>query len=178
MQTFLAVFSIRGAKVYPLHAQPQSFVHRDADGHVCGPEHGTTLGLLKRLWWCSYMSGALVIGLQHGYFPADISTDEGVFDPVPMDEPVTDSRVKAHFTPLGWLFHEARETARAHPFRGVPYVPVAVMLHHDHGWYPQPNLYSKGTTQCVWGNIPYNAGDRQTERFFEWVYPGYRLAAG
>ena len=44
-------------------------------------------------------------------------------------------------------------------------------------WYPQPNSYSRGVTDCVWGNIPRNAGDIQTARFFEWVYPGYETAA-
>jgi len=178
MQTYPSVFSIRGVKVYPRHGQPQS-VAFDKNQRVVGPDHGTTLGLLKRHWWCSYMSGASIIGLQFGYFPTNISLDDfrTTHDAIPMTEPVTEAKIKAHFTPLGWLFHESRETAREHPLRGVPYVPIAVMLHHDHGWYPQPNVYSGDRVNCVWGNIPYNFGDRQTEKFFEWVFPGYRLAS-
>lgn len=178
MATFPSVFSVRGVKVYPRQGQPQS-VAFEKSGYFVGPEHGTTLGLLKRHWWSSYMSGASIIGLQFGYFPTDLHSDnfETTHNSIPMVDPVTDLKVKAHFTPLGWLFWECKQTALRHPFRGVPYVPVAVMLHHDHGWYPQPNIYTGKKTDCVWGNIPYNSGDWQTDKFFQWVYPGYKLAS-
>lgn len=173
--TFPAVFSVRGVKIYPRQGQPQSIVMGDS---VMGPEHGTTLGLLKRHWWSSYMSGASIIGLQSGYFPTEITSTSGwIGMDVPLAEPVTLAKVKAHFTPLGWLFWECKQTAIRHPYRGVPYVPFAVMLHHDHGWYPQPNIYTGSTVNRVWGNIPYNRGDWQTDRFFQWVYPGYKLAS-
>jgi len=177
MQTFPAVFSVRGIKTYPRQDQPQSIV---AGGYLAGPEHGTTLGLLKRQWWCSYMSGANLIGIQFGYFPTDYQPDNfmSTHDSLPVTEPVTLAKVLAHFTPLGWLFWEARKTARKHPVRGVPYIPFAVMLHHDHGWYPTPNGYvSPELNQCVWGNIPHNRGDTQTDLFFQWVYPGYQRAS-
>lgn len=176
MMTYPAVFSVRGVKVYPRTWQPESSL---IGNWVVGPEHGTTLGLLKREWWCSYMSGASLVGIQFGLFPTDICKDKQrtIEDPVPIDEPVTEAKVKAHLTPLGWMFHESRQAAAEHPMRGVQYAPVAVMLHHDHGWYPQPNIYAKDVVNRVWGNIPYNAGDWQTDRFFDWVYPGYKLSA-
>ena len=175
-QTVPAVYSIRGLKLYPLQHQPQSM---ELNGIACGPEHGTTLGLLKRLWWLSYMSGASMVGLQLGYFPTNIAMNDPVTtcDGAAMTEPVTDAKVRAHLTPVGWLLYESRQAAKQHPLRGTSYVPMAVMLHHDHGWYPQPNLYTGQSAGCVWGNIPYNAGDWQTEKFFEWVLPGYKLAA-
>lgn len=176
MQTFPSVFSVRGVKMYPRQDQPQSVV---AGGILAGPDHGTTLGLLKREWWCSYMSGANLIGLQFGYFPTDYRPDwfESTHESLPVSEPATLPKVLAHFTPLGWLFWEARNAARKHPVRGVPYIPFAVMLHHDHGWYPPiAGLSGAASHRCVWGNIPHDAGDRQTDRFFQWVYPGYERA--
>ena len=68
MQCVPSVFSVRGVKMYPLQHQPQSVA---LSGHAFGPAHGTTLGLLKRLWWQGYMSGASLVGLQFGYFPTD-----------------------------------------------------------------------------------------------------------
>jgi hypothetical protein len=50
------------------------------------------------------------------------------------------------------------------------------MLPFDHGWYPQPNIYAGKHANCVWGNIPYNSGDFQIDKFFQLVYPGYKLA--
>jgi hypothetical protein len=90
---------------------------------------------------------------------------------------VTEESIRDSLTPLGRLFLECRNAARTHPFRGVPYNPVAVILHHDHGWYPQPNLYSREHSGCVWGNIPWNASDQAVAAFFDRVYPGYRAAA-
>ena len=40
----------------------------------------------------------------------------------------TKAKMMAHFTPLGWMNWECVETAKRHPFRGVPYIPAAVML--------------------------------------------------
>ncbi|MDD5706050.1 MAG: hypothetical protein PHR35_09000, partial [Kiritimatiellae bacterium] len=62
--TIPSVFSMRGdipsQKAYPLAGQPQSFIPEYL-GWLVGSEHGPTLGLMKRHWMLSYMSGASVL---------------------------------------------------------------------------------------------------------------------
>lgn len=185
-----SVFATRGAaglKCYPKQGQPQSLCF--PDGYVGGPDHGTTLGLMKRLWWLCYMNGASIVGIESAYFPCDVGGDEtpqpkekgarwefGPQGSLPLQDPVNMQKIMAHFTPMGWLFWECKETAKRYPLRGVPYIPIAVMLPFDHGWYPQPNIYAARNTNCVWGNIPYEGGDSAIDRFFNCVYPGYALA--
>jgi hypothetical protein len=176
MQAYPAVYSVRGVKLYPRADQPQSFYHAASD-HQCGPQHGTSLGLLKRLWWAAHMSGASVIGIQGGHFPVDADAaapSVPLAQYVPIPDPVDAAAVRAHLTLLGRLYEELRAAARRVPVRCRPYTPVAIMLADDHGWSPQPNIYSRSAPECVWGNIPWGPGDRQIARFFDWVYPGYR----
>ncbi len=173
-----SVFSRKGGvynfKCYPKAGQPQSVI--SSEGFPASPELGSSLGLMKRLWWVSYMNGASIIGLQFGYFPCDLHSPANTHGAIAMQDPVNDKVLKAHFTPLGWLLWEARETAKRHPFRGVPYTPVGVMLPFDHGWYPQPHCYAPRVPERIWGNIPYNSGDRMIDHFFQTVYPGYNKA--
>ncbi len=62
---------------------------------------------------------------------------------------------------------------RRHPDRPAPFVPLAVMLEHDHGW----DAPRYGTPYFVWGNkVPYENGDRMIENFFDLAFPGYKLA--
>lgn len=185
-----AVFSLKGAqcfKCYPKQEQKQSSL---VDGfHLAGPEHGASLGLLKRMWWLAYMNGASILGLQCGYFQADATGEHEAQGSVPIDDPITDRKAMAEFTPIGWLQWEAANTARKYPMRGVPHAPVAVMLPFDHGWHPQPTRYhhkifpqpylhdfEDERELFVWGNIPYEAGDWQIDKFFRWVYPGSNVA--
>ena len=94
----------------------------------------------------------------------------------------------SEFTPIGWLQWEAVHTARKHPMRGVPYIPVALMLPFEHGWHAQPTYlhdkwfphpylhdFEKERNFFVWGNIPYNDGDWHIDKFFRWVYPGSNI---
>lgn len=178
LHTVPSVFSSRGVpgtsglQCYPAHGQPPSIAL--GGGLLAGPEHGASRGLLKRLWWLSYMSGASITGFESGYFPCDATGEYEAQGAVDLKASSRPGDVFAHLTPLGWIHWEALQACRRHPVRGVPYIPVAVMLPVAHGWYPQ-GYYSE-REHCVWGNIPYNAGDWQIDKFFHWVYPGYRLA--
>ncbi|MDD5707849.1 MAG: hypothetical protein PHR35_18170, partial [Kiritimatiellae bacterium] len=143
--TIPSVFSMRGdipnQKAYPLAGQPQSSIPEDLGGLV-GPEHGSTLGLMKRHWMLSYMSGASVLGIESGLFPCDargegMQLDYSLHTPAPLTtKNVTPSSIKESFTPLGWLFWECSQMAKKHPMRGVSYQPVALMLPFAHGWAP------------------------------------------
>lgn len=179
MGTGPSVWSFRGdvggVKCYPLQGQPQSLW---GEGYLVGSEHGATLGLLKRLWWVSYMSGASLIAFEASLFPCDVRVADlecSCQTAAPLPDPITPESIKAHFTPLGWLAWECSQTARLHPLRGVSYQPVAFMLPFAHGWAP-PNRYTPNKPDCVWGNIPYGPGDYQIDRFMDRIYPGYKLA--
>lgn len=181
MHTIISCFSSRGApgtggfKCYPVHGQPQTVL--PPEGYrLHGPEHGASLGLLKRLWWISYMSGSSITGFDASYFPCDPVSElaaQSAVEPQ-LKEPFHPRDVFAHLTPLGWMHWEVLQACRRHPLRGVPYIPFAVMLPFAHGWHPQ-GYYTK-RRECVWGNIPYNEGDRRIDAFFRRVYPGYASA--
>ena len=180
-----SVFTIKGAqsfKCYPKHGQEQSALIAD---FLAGPEHGASVGLLKRLWWLAYMNGASILGLECAYFQSNAVDESEAQGAIPLEDPVTDRAVMAKFTPLGWMQWEAVQTARRHPMRGVVHAPIALMLPFEHGWHAQPTYchhkwfphpylhdYEKEADYFVWGNIPYNGGDWQIDKFFRWVYPG------
>ena len=178
-----SVFAYRGhagLKCYPKDNNLQSFFLKE--NYLAGPDNGATIGLLKRLWWLSYMNGASVVELEAGYFPCSADSEYNAEGSIALEDPVTMGKMMAHFTPIGWLQWESMQAAKRHPLRGVPYTPFAVILPFDHGWYPQPNLYVNdrenrtGNSNCVWGNIPFTPGDMQIDRFFDRIYPGYKLA--
>lgn len=175
--TVPSVYGSRGGEPYTIGLQcyPERAITATTD-RLAGPEHGASRGLLKRLWWFSYMSGASVTGFESGYFPCDATGKyPGCEGALELNMPFKRSDVFAHFTPLGWTHWEALQACRQHPLRGVPYIPIAVMLPLEHGWSPEGPFYGI-QKNCVWGNIPYNAGDWQIDKFFSWVYPGCNLA--
>lgn len=94
----------------------------------------------------------------------------------PKDEIDLKALLEGVLTPLGRLHAEAQEVAYDHPVRGVPYMPVALMLDYDHGWNQPRHLYRKDKDH-VWGNIPYSRLDHQIDNFFRWVYPGYEVCS-
>jgi hypothetical protein len=55
-----------------------------------------------------------------------------------------------------------------HPERGIPLVPFAVMLEHDHGWDPRDHR--------LWGGcVEYGPGDQMIDDFFNFVFPGQEI---
>ena len=184
-----SVFTFKGVqsfKCYPKQGQAQSSL---IAGFLAGPEHGASVGLLKRLWWLAYMNGSSILGLECAYFISDASDENKAQGTIPFEDPITDGKVMSEFTPIGWMQWEAVHTARKHPMRGVPYIPVALMLPFEHGWHGQPTSfhnkwfphpylhdYENEREFFVWGNIPYNDGDWQIDKFFRWIYPGSNLS--
>jgi hypothetical protein len=181
-----SVFTFKGVqcfKCFPKLGQPQSSIL--GDFWLAGPDHGASIGLLKRLWWLAYMNGSSIIGLECAYFPSNAIGEMEAQGAMHFDDPITDRKVMSEFTPIGWLQWEATQTARKHPLRGVPHIPVALLLPFEHGWHGQPTYchhkwfphpylhdYENEREFFVWGNIPYTAGDWQIDTFFRWVYPG------
>ncbi len=152
----------------------------DADG-PSGPDYGPSEGLSKREWYLAYVYGASVI-----FFSASIFYQakydgklSGDYEPFVMPGGLNKpgwGLLEANLTPMGRLHVDGQEFAADHPMRGTPYMPVALMLDHDHGWNPPRHMYRKDEDH-VWGNIPYSRLDYQADNFFRWVYPDYELAS-
>ncbi len=152
---------------------------------ISGAGYGFSEGLSKREWYVAYMYGCSLVFFQGGYFFSSISDREGPPLAAPYEAPLKAFReaerpnwalLEGVLTPLGKLHAEAQEVAYDHPVRGVPYMPVALMLDYDHGWNQPRHLYRKDEDH-VWGNIPYSRLDYQIDNFFRWVYPGYEVCS-
>ncbi len=125
-------------------------LHYNAKGErVDGP----TEDLLFREWIVAYLSGADFVHQE--------MTDMAFWLP---------PREKRKLSPCGGKARQFMKFAMEKcPERGKQYVPVAVMLEHDHGW-DAPRW--KFPFQ-VWGNkVPYEHGDFMIGNFFRWAFPG------
>ncbi|MBI2951767.1 hypothetical protein HYY27_06720, partial [bacterium] len=152
------------------------------DPTVSGADYGFSEGLSKREWYVAYMYGCSIICFQGGYLYS-FALDPPLAPPyeAPMKafleaEGPSQALLEGVLSPLGRLHVEAQEFAYDHPVRGVPYMPVALMLDEDHGWNQPRHLYRKDQDH-VWGNIPYSRLDYQIDNFFRWVYPGYEVCS-
>lgn len=129
-----------------------------------GPTHGTSLELLKRLWYVLYMYGCCILGFESSHFP------EGYADLL------KDNKIPT-LTPIGKLQLDCTEWCRKHPDVGVQYTPVAFLLDFYSGWAPPRTAYHTGITPPnrasypihgmyrVWGNMDYEKGDFQIDTF-------------
>ncbi|MSS71182.1 MAG: hypothetical protein EXS64_06815 [Candidatus Latescibacteria bacterium] len=173
-----------GCKGY--YPDGRTMIHPGSRGTtISGADYGFSEGLSKREWYVSYMYGCSLVFFQGGYFYSSISEKEGPPLAAPYEAPLKAFReaerpdwalLEGVLTPLGKLHAEAQEVAYDHPVRGVPYMPVALMLDEDHGWNQPRHLYRKDEDH-VWGNIPYSRLDYQIDNFFRWVYPGYEVCS-
>lgn len=120
-----------------------------------GPGKGTSVSLMKRLYYVTYMYGSATNAFESAYFTSE--KDEGGFPKL---------------SPVGQVNVEAVKWRRDHPNRGVPYTPVAIMLDREAGWVPPRHLYT-GARHLVWGNMPYDKGDHATDALFRMIFPDY-----
>ncbi len=139
------------------------------------PDKGTSLELMKRLWFVEYMYGCCLLSFEQGQVEGIVSDEylnrlEGDID--------EDSRRAADpprpLTPIGELQQACTAWCRQHPDVGVQHTPVALLMDFYAGWAPPRSVYQKpGEHFRVWGNLPYERGDHQADAFFRMVYPGY-----
>ena len=92
----------------------------DANGNITdwysGPDHGHSLSLNERVWYLSFMGGANYI-LQEG---ASINF-------------FASKQAPTVLSPLGEVAQTYHAFVTAHPDRGAPYVPMAVIVDFYHG---------------------------------------------
>lgn len=123
-------------------------------------DKGTSLELLKRLWYVEYMYGSCIIGYEAGHiFKSESST-------------------KSALTCLGQLQVECTKWCKKHPDIGVQYTPVALLMDFYTGWAPPRSAYHhEEGNYLAWGNMYYEKGDHQVDAFFRLVYPAYEDAS-
>jgi sugar phosphate isomerase/epimerase len=128
-----------------------------------GPEHGTSLSLLRRLMYSHYAYNCSILGYESGWFYS-----EGL-------EGDKEKREIARATPIGEVQHGCVEFSREHPDPGALYTPVAFLLDFSNGWTYPRHLYTDSVYK-TWGAMPYEAGDHQVHALYDLVYPGYQDA--
>jgi len=138
------------------------------------PEKGTSLELLKRLWYVEYMYGCCLMSYEQSHIEGVESEEmcrrlmgktglEAKWEP---DHP--------RLSPIGQLQVACTQWCKQHPDVGVQYTPVAVLMDFYSGWAPARSMYHRPEGKhLVWGSLPYEQGDYQADAFFRLVYPGY-----
>jgi len=132
----------------------------EGEGLRGGPNEGTSLSLLKRLWYVSYMYGSSIIGYESSFF----FTKKGKY--------IKNKKGIPKLSPIGEMQTRAVKWCREHDKRGVQYTPVALLFDFFTGWVPPRHLYSQ-QLYLVWGNMHYRKGDHQIDLFYREVFPGY-----
>jgi hypothetical protein len=136
----------------------------DAPGFLTGPTAGTSLSLLKRMWYVLVMYGSVLMGFEAGHMrhthPAIGTTEPGL-----PEEP----------TEIGQIQLDGTRWCAEHPDRGELHTPVALLWDVHAGWAPSRHLYTSDT-YLVWGNMPYEKGDHQIDLLFRELYPHYEDA--
>ena len=118
-----------------------------------GPEHGTSLSLMRRLFYLLYMYGNDVLGFELGHI-------------------YKEGENKNTLTPVGELQRDVIEFSERIKSPGVMYTPVAVLMDFHNGWLPPKSFWHWGLYK-TWGCIPYTEADHYTHAIFNLLYPGY-----
>lgn len=134
----------------------------NAPGFFSGPTAGTSLSLLRRLWYVLTMYGSVIMGYEAGQLASGTveRTVNGVTKQVP------------DLTDIGREHMRGAQWCADHPDRGVQHTPVALLWDFYAGWAPPRHLYT-GDTYLVWGNMPYQKGDHQIDLLLRELYPDY-----
>lgn len=134
----------------------------NAPGYWSGPTAGTSMSLLRRLWYVLVMYGCVIMGYESGQLGA--ATEERVLDGRARRVPSLTDIGREHLRGAKWCAD--------HPDRGEQHTPVALLWDFHAGWAPPRHLYS-GDAYLVWGNMPYEKGDHQIDLLLRELYPDY-----
>ena len=124
----------------------------------CGPEHGTSLSLLRRILYTHYTYNCDLLGYESGLLLSEKDSDE-----VPL------------LSPIGHVNQDAHAFVRRQGYPGALHTPVALYMDFHNGWTPPRHLYTQMIYRS-WGNEPYTAGDHQAHALFSMIYPQYEEA--
>jgi len=161
-----SVWNRWGAKsLADLHAEDTS-----APGFLSGPTAGTSMSLLRRLWYVLTMYGSVIMGYEAGHLGSATEQRTGPL----RGRPGVTRQVPA-LTDIGREHLKGARWCADHPDRGEQHTPVALLWDFYAGWAPPRHLYS-GDTYLVWGNMPYEKGDHQVDLLLRELYPHYEDA--
>jgi len=135
-------------------------------GYMCGPTAGTSMSLLRRLWYVLVMYGSIMMSFESGHLGT--RKMERIVDGVKQEAP--------ELTEIGREQLKGKKWCEDHPDRGELHTPVALMWDYYCGWAPPRHLYTSDT-YLVWGNMPYQKGDHQIDLVLRELYPGYEDAS-
>ncbi len=139
---------------------------RRVGGYLCGPTAGTSMSLLRRLWYVLVMYGSVMMSFETGH----LGTRK-------MERIVNGARLEVpELTEIGREQLKGKKWCEDHPDRGELHTPVALTWDYYSGWAPPRHLYTSDT-YLVWGNMPYEKGDHQIDLVFRELYPGYEDAS-
>lgn len=130
----------------------------DSNGNIVdyysGADHGHSLSLTRRTWYLSFACGASYI-MQEG---ASVNF-------------FLSKQAPTVLSPLGQLAQEFHSYVSAHPDRGAPYVPMAIVTDFYHGL--GLGTWSKPPGQEVsWNHFPLGDAQRATLGLLEAFFPG------
>ena len=129
---------------------------------------GHSPSLLCRLWYVCWLSGFSVVvpeDCQRDFFAYSTSERNEYVSPT-IFVPRNPSR-RAKLSPLGRRARKFLSVVDAHPSRGIPYAPFAVMIGRHSGFgayaltFPRP-----------WGVLKPTLSDREVQLFWNTVFPG------
>lgn len=127
------------------------------------PINGTSLSMLRRLWYLSYMYGSAVIMSESAIFNGKDKT-KVTLDGREIEVPVLSPVGKQHLRIAEWF--------KKHPHRGVMHTPVAIMWDFYAGWTPARRVPADERPYHAWGNMPWQKGHHQIDMLFRALYPG------
>ena len=139
-------------------------------GKVGSPEAGTSLSLMRRIFYNEYMYNCDMLGFENSYFCGE-NSERHIRDLVTVDEAMRELPI----SPIGTLQEYANHLIDEIGKPGVMHTPVAILMNENAGWLPPRHLYARRLYE-VWGNIPYGEGDYQTHALFSMLYPKYENA--
>jgi len=136
-----------------------------APGFLSGPTAGTSMSLLRRLWYVLTMYGSVIMSFEAGHLGS--ATEERTIDGVKQQVPVLTDIGREHLKGAKWCAD--------HPDRGEQHTPVALLWDFYAGWAPPRHLYTSDA-YLVWGNMLYEKGDHQIDLLLRELYPHYEDA--
>jgi hypothetical protein len=157
-----SVWNRWGAKsLADLHAEDTT-----APGFLSGPTAGTSMSLLRRLWYVLVMYGSVIMGYESGHLGSATQERMGA-DGVKRQVPALTDIGREHLKGAQWCAD--------HPDRGEQHTPVALLWDFYTGWAPPRHLYTSDA-YLVWGNMHYEKGDHQIDLLLRELYPRYEDA--
>ncbi len=140
----------------------------------CGPEHGSSLSLLKRLLYTHYLYNCVAIGFESGWLRPKRRHQAGNL--VVGGHTEASGPEEYELTPIGTLQAQAAALVERCGQPGVMHAPVALLLDFFAGWSPPRHLYTSALFQR-WGSLPWGPGDWLTHGVLGTLYPGYEDAS-